>query len=199
MQSIMRCVLVCSIMLTYSCASNILIPAPVTQIKSLEDARAPVAQSKPLEDTRAPVVQSKPLEDARAPVEQSKPLEDARAPVASIIIEVTGIKDRKGQIVVYLCNKKTFLKRCDIIQTQPVVVGSIQFKFTDIPVGLYAIQVFHDENMDETLDMGFIFPEEGYGLSNYPSRPKLKPDFDDSKFMLRSGIKPEYKKIPLFY
>ena len=39
--------------------------------------------------------------------------------------------------------------------------------FTDLPAGVYAVSVFHDENMNQKLDKNFVgVPKEEYGASN---------------------------------
>lgn len=57
--------------------------------------------------------------------------------------------------------------------------------FTNLPEGVYAVSVFHDENMNQKLDKNFMgIPKEGYGASNNPKKKMGPPDFEETKFQL---------------
>jgi uncharacterized protein (DUF2141 family) len=61
-------------------------------------------------------------------------------------------------------------------------------QFNDIPPGVYAVAVFHDENANGKLDKNFLgIPREGYGASNNV-RPKMSaPAFKDAAFTVKAG------------
>ena len=62
--------------------------------------------------------------------------------------------------------------------------GEMQFKFTDLPAGDYAVQVMHDQNGNDKLDTNFLgIPLEGYGFSNNPNVMR-RPYFDEARFEL---------------
>jgi uncharacterized protein (DUF2141 family) len=70
--------------------------------------------------------------------------------------------------------------------------------FTDLPAGVYAVSVFHDENMNQKLDKNFVgVPKEGYGASNNPKKKMGPPSFEEAKFQL-SGTE-QSLEIKLMY
>jgi uncharacterized protein (DUF2141 family) len=73
--------------------------------------------------------------------------------------------------------------------TQPATIDprtlSAQIVFTEIPQGVYAVMVFHDENGNGKLDKNLVgIPKEGYGASNNPAKKMRAPNFDEAKFSL---------------
>ena len=55
----------------------------------------------------------------------------------------------------------------------------------NVPDGVYAVSVFHDENMNQKLDKNFMgVPKEGYGASNNPKKKLGPPNFSETKFQL---------------
>jgi uncharacterized protein (DUF2141 family) len=58
----------------------------------------------------------------------------------------------------------------------------------DLPAGVYAVSVFHDENMNGKLDKNLMgIPKEGYGASNNPERKMRAPTFEEAKFSLKAN------------
>ena len=52
--------------------------------------------------------------------------------------------------------------------------------------GIYAVAVFHDENLNDIFDQGiFGIPLENYGFSNDARGFFSAPDFEDAKFQVR--------------
>jgi len=107
-----------------------------------------------------------------------------------ISVEVTDIEKRGGQLYVGLYDKKEGFR--DISKTYKKSIvnldsSSIKIVFKNIPKGIYAISVFHDENENGKLDKNFFgIPTEGYGFSNN-IRPILRgASFEESKFELDS-------------
>jgi uncharacterized protein (DUF2141 family) len=73
---------------------------------------------------------------------------------------------------------------------------SMLIEFINIPSGIYAINVFHDENSNKKMDKNFLFiPKEGYGCSNNPrllgppTFNKTKFDFDSQQIELKIEMK----------
>ncbi len=59
--------------------------------------------------------------------------------------------------------------------------------FTDIPFGVYAVGILHDEDSDGEMKAGlFGIPKEGYGSSNNAQGFMGPPKFDKAKFELIS-------------
>ncbi len=104
---------------------------------------------------------------------------------------VTGIESSKGQVKFDLDDSALTFKpqkgsKPSFVQGKAPVAGNkAEFVFKSIPCGEYAIKLYHDENMNEDLDMNFIkVPKEDYTFSNCtdcilpPSWEKAKFKFD---------------------
>jgi uncharacterized protein (DUF2141 family) len=60
-----------------------------------------------------------------------------------------------------------------------------QVTLKNLPRGVYAVSVFHDENMNGRLDKNVLgIPKEGYGASNNPRKSMGPPKFAEAKFQL---------------
>ena len=106
---------------------------------------------------------------------------------STLTIQVTGLKNAKGQVCIRLWNKKDGFPTDDrkafrTIEV-PIANGSASAVFTGIPFGKYAVSTWHDENKNGKFDTRFPgIPLEGYGISN-GTRGKLgPPPFDPSVF-----------------
>jgi uncharacterized protein (DUF2141 family) len=63
----------------------------------------------------------------------------------------------------------------------------LDFEFTNIPYGEYAIASFLDKNENQSLDIGLFGPTEPWGFSNNP-RPALRgPNWDEVVIVLNSA------------
>lgn len=68
--------------------------------------------------------------------------------------------------------------------TQADISGKVaQVTFANLPVGVYAVSVFHDTNNNQKMDKNFLgIPKEGYGASKNKLPFASAPTFDDNKF-----------------
>jgi uncharacterized protein (DUF2141 family) len=119
------------------------------------------------------------------------PLEAQTTGTATLTVHVTGARNAKGKIRVALFpDGKGFPNDASqAVHTQAADVDpqslSAQVVFADLRTGVYAVSVFHDENMNEKLDKNFMgMPKEGYGASNNPKKKMGPPSFDEAKFQL---------------
>lgn len=117
------------------------------------------------------------------------PLEAQTTSTANLTVHVTEARNTKGMIRVALFrNSKGFPN--DASQAFHTLAADIdpqtlsaQVVFADLPAGLYAVSVFHDENMNEKLDKNIMgVPKEGYGASNNPKKKMGPPTFDETNF-----------------
>lgn len=60
--------------------------------------------------------------------------------------------------------------------------GKLKFSIGSLTAGSYGIAVLDDANGNEIVDMGFIFPKEGFGFSDYYHSSFLPPKFKDFAF-----------------
>lgn len=135
----------------------------------------------------------------------SSPLLDAQSTgTATLTVHVIGARNAKGKIRAALFRGAEGFPddASRAFRTQPADIDpqtlSTQIVFTDLPAGVYAVSVFHDENLNEKLDKNFMgIPKEGYGASNNPKKKMGPPSFEETKFQF-SG-KDESLEIKLMY
>jgi uncharacterized protein (DUF2141 family) len=134
----------------------------------------------------------------------SRLLEAQSTGTAALTVHVIGARNTKGKIRAALFRGAEGFPNdaSRAIQTQAADVdpqtSSAQIVFTDLPAGIYAVSVFHDENMNQKLDKNFVgVPKEGYGASNNPKKKMGPPSFEETKFQL-SGTE-QSLEIKLIY
>ncbi len=102
-----------------------------------------------------------------------------------MIVKVTGFKSDKGELRAVLYeNQKAFdddrrFKQATAIISNRTATATL----SDVPVGTYAVAVFHDANQNGELDENWLgFPKENYGLSrNVPASIRGIPTFEQIK------------------
>lgn len=106
-------------------------------------------------------------------------------------MQVTNARSSKGRIAIALFQEASGFPgdSSKALRLQRAVIDpaklSSQFVFEGIPRGVYAVSVFHDENMNGKLDKNFMgVPREGYGFSNNPKKRMGPPSFEEAKFTL---------------
>jgi len=104
-------------------------------------------------------------------------------------VEIIGMKNDNGQVFIALYNtEKSFLKK-----PYKGTIAKIKDKkataiLKNIPKGIYAVSVFHDENNNQKLDTRiFGIPKEPYGCSNGASGFMGPPKYEDAKFTLNKN------------
>ncbi|MGB3779159.1 MAG: DUF2141 domain-containing protein [Tunicatimonas sp.] len=105
---------------------------------------------------------------------------------ASLTIDVSGVKQRKGKLQVALYNSDK-----DFPETEPyrgevlniTADNDLKITFKDLPPGDYAVAVYHDKNSNGKLDKNLLgVPVEDYGFSNDTRGTRLSaPSFDNTK------------------
>jgi uncharacterized protein (DUF2141 family) len=115
---------------------------------------------------------------------------------AILTIRVVGAKSDKGQIAVALFSGEAGFPgdKTKAVRTLQAVIDPqtlrAQVTLNNLPRGVYAVSVFHDENMNGRLDKNvFGIPKEGYGASNNPKKSMAPPRFADAKFQLEQPEK----------
>ncbi|QEE30099.1 DUF2141 domain-containing protein [Terriglobus albidus] len=110
---------------------------------------------------------------------------------SKLTVQVAGARNSKGQIAIALFHDgagfpadKSKAFRTLQVKIDPQTL-SAQVMLNDLPPGVYAVSVFHDENLNGQLDKNvFGIPKEGYGASNNPKRSMGPPKFAEAKFQL---------------
>lgn len=107
-------------------------------------------------------------------------------------IEVVNLRNEVGNVQFALYNKngsipdqhyKSYYK----IGTAEINNNKASFIFTNLPEGVYAVNILHDENKNGKVDKGMILPKEGIGFSNYQAIGlSNRPNFEKASFSLKS-------------
>lgn len=107
----------------------------------------------------------------------------------SVAVTITGFDSNNGNVKIGLYNSEdSFLKSPFKAATKPVVGEKVQITFTNIPEGVYAISVFHDEDADHIFDMYLgLLPAEDYGTSNNAFNPFGPPQWKNAVFEVGIG------------
>jgi uncharacterized protein (DUF2141 family) len=117
----------------------------------------------------------------------------AQSKRGNLRVVVNNYRNKSGQIGFYLFNSGDQFPghTGKAILSSYVKISGIttEYTFTNVPVGTYAVYVFHDEDSNKELNTNFIgMPKEGVGVSNNAKGHFGPPKYDDAKFTL---IKPE--------
>ena len=115
----------------------------------------------------------------------------AQSGTATLTIRVAGVRNDKGRIALALFHSEAGFPgdRSKAVRLQQSEIDdqtrSATFVLEGLPYGVYAVSVFHDENLNGKLDKNFVgAPKEGYGASNNPKKRMGPPPFDESRFLL---------------
>ena len=111
------------------------------------------------------------------------------AQAATVVVDVSGVRNDRGHVLVALCTKADFLQpHCRWKGKAPATVGKVRISIPDVPPGRYAAQAFHDENDSGTLDRTFFgLPKEAMGFSNNAPMHLGPPRFDAAAFPVSTG------------
>lgn len=116
--------------------------------------------------------------------------ENISAPTATVKLNVKGLRSNQGQIAIAVFNEenpKAFPRQGERafrhlylpIESQN---GELTLSIPDLPLGSYAIALFHDEDGDRKVKTGlFGMPKEGVAFSNNPKLLFGPPSFEQAK------------------
>jgi len=110
----------------------------------------------------------------------------------NIEVKISNISNKTGQISIGLYNKNddTFTSMTKYYKAVNLDINdtNISYVFKNIPKGVYAISVVHDENKNNILDTNlFGIPNEGYGFSNNIIPSFRAATFEESKFEIQTN------------
>lgn len=116
-------------------------------------------------------------------------LVSADSPTGTIKIEITNLKNDKGNVKLSLYNSPDgFPKEAEKavkVAAIPIKDGKAYIEFPNMPYGEYAVILLHDENNNDKMDFHFYGPpKEGYAASNGAKGTFGPPDFEDARFPL---------------
>lgn len=110
----------------------------------------------------------------------------------SLTIKSDGLENSTGTVIVALYNKDGLipdqkLKKYYKKESINIIHNKAEVTFNNLPQGLYAVTIIHDENKNEKLDTKFLLPlpKEGVGFSNYEDFGfSNRPNFKKASFIL---------------
>jgi len=104
-----------------------------------------------------------------------------------IEVNISNIDNNEGKIMIGLyASEGNWLGNPQKGLIGKIEDGESTTTFKNIPQGVYAISVFHDENNNNDLDMNFMgIPKEDNGCSNNASGLFGPPKWKDAKFKLK--------------
>ncbi len=115
-------------------------------------------------------------------------LNAASAPLPTVEVQISGLRNTKGQILVCLTANPKAFPDCskDKASVRMVVKAANAGAFTiAAPAnGTYAIAVVHDENSNNKMDMALFMPKEGFGFSRNPTITVGAPSFKSASFVV---------------
>ena len=105
-----------------------------------------------------------------------------------IIVNISDIDNSKGKIMIGLyAYESNWLGTPEKALMGKIMDGKSTITFTNIPEGVYAISVFHDENDNNEIDMNFLgIPKEDNGCSNGAKGMFGPPKWEDAKFEVKN-------------
>lgn len=110
---------------------------------------------------------------------------------ASLTIEVLGLESEEGSVAVALFDSaEAFDQRTAAVASQTLAPrdGRATWSFADLPIGVYAVAVFHDLNDNGELDRTTLGPPaEPYGFSNDARGTFGPPKFGNAAIELSPG------------
>ena len=107
----------------------------------------------------------------------------------TIEVNMSGFDSNDGKAMVGLfVEEETFLRKPEQSLSATIIDQKSNVTFTNIPDGVYAVSVYHDENDNGEIDllMG-ILPKEDTGTSNNPNTVMGPPKWEDAKFEVKNG------------
>jgi uncharacterized protein (DUF2141 family) len=121
---------------------------------------------------------------------------------ASLDVTVTGLRNKKGNILVCLtANSKAFpdcSKDSKSLKRTVKANAGGTISFADVAPGTYALSLIHDENANGKLDTSLAIPSEGFGFSRNPKITFGPPSFKAAAFALTGAGKQTVKMKYMF-
>jgi uncharacterized protein (DUF2141 family) len=108
-------------------------------------------------------------------------------------ITLSSLKHSSGKIHIGLFDtSKSYTQNTKPYQGVILTIKNkkLTHSFENLPKGMYAVAIFHDENANGVLDKNMLgIPTEGYGFSNNTKAVFSAPSFEESQFSLDKSTK----------
>ncbi|AZQ57794.1 DUF2141 domain-containing protein [Maribacter sp. MJ134] len=114
----------------------------------------------------------------------------------TIQLQIDNMENDKGQMLIGLYDSEdNWLSKIYVGKVAKITDGSAEITFKNVPLGVYAISVFHDEDNNGKLKTFLGIPTESTGSSNNAPARFGPPKWEDAKFTLTE--KTVHQKISL--
>jgi uncharacterized protein (DUF2141 family) len=123
------------------------------------------------------------------------------SPPARLDVGIEGLRSAKGVVRVCVtrdpghfpdCQSDPEARRATVPAVNPAP------RFDDLPSGVYAVSLFHDENDNGRLDRLAGIPTEGVGFSNNPRLLFGPPRFTQARFTVTDRQMDEKVRVQYF-
>jgi uncharacterized protein (DUF2141 family) len=108
----------------------------------------------------------------------------------TISVHIKNVDSTKGHVNVAVYNSDdSFLSFDDVLKTQsaPAHEGVVSMEIQDLPMGEYALAVFHDENANGKLDTNWLgIPKEKVAFSKAKMKAFGPPKYKECAFKVTS-------------
>jgi uncharacterized protein (DUF2141 family) len=107
-----------------------------------------------------------------------------------LVVSISNLKNQKGQVGILIFSQETGFPMESSKAIRDVLIpiqgSTLQYTFSNLPFGKYAVSVMHDENKNQEFDTNlFGMPEEGYGVSNNVVGRMGPPSFTAAAFQFQ--------------
>jgi uncharacterized protein (DUF2141 family) len=112
------------------------------------------------------------------------------AQTADLNVNISNIKPYTGNIMIAIFNsKETYFEMDKMLAGYEISVdsSSVSCTFSDLPIGIYAITIYHDQDSNGEMNRNWLgMPTEGYAFSNNFASSIRPASFDDASFKLKT-------------
>lgn len=101
-----------------------------------------------------------------------------------VVVTISNFKNNNGYAMVAIFNKEESFLNVGLKSAKVKIENNTcSVTFKDLPKGIYAVSMFHDENDNNKMDTNVLgIPKETYGCSNNAKGSFGPPKWDDAKF-----------------
>lgn len=106
----------------------------------------------------------------------------------TITVKINNLDNDQGLVYVSLYDsERTFLSQGIKSASTKIASNRCEVVFSNVPMGIYAISLYHDENNNKKMDSNFLgIPNEDYGCSNNAKGFMGPPKWEDAKFQIKN-------------
>ena len=104
-----------------------------------------------------------------------------------VTVNISNLNSDNGKVFVAIYNSEgSFLNKGYKSLVTEIDNNFCRVTFKNIPKGIYAISMYHDENDNNEMDTNFLgIPKEDYGCSNNANGFMGPPKWEDAKFEVK--------------